>query len=70
MVAVRFSIDYHQSDYRASHTVITFESSIEVFRSLDLSWDLRKQFSGGVFRRLGMFTFPFSAVVLNRDGFN
>jgi hypothetical protein len=36
---------------------------IEVFRSWDLSWDLRKRFSDGVFRHLGMFTFPFSADV-------
>jgi hypothetical protein len=34
---------------------------LEVFRSRDLSWDLGKRFSGGVFSYLGMFTFPFSA---------
>ena len=31
-------------------------ASVEVFWSLDSSWDLRKRFSGGVFSRLGMFT--------------
>jgi len=36
---------------------------LEVFWSQDLSWDLRKRFSGGVFRCLGMFIFPFSADV-------
>jgi len=36
-----------------------------LLRSLDLSWDLRKRFSGGVFRRIGMFNFPFSAIAMD-----